>query len=86
MPFVVNVVLVENGTCCKERGIGLNLKWLRSVWNKKDRILRKTEFEIGEGVVTFGPKPGCCLLQQFIKGSCKVSITMNKTMIGVTES
>ena len=87
MPYVINVVLVENGTCGEEGGISLNLKWLCAIWNKKDRVLRKAELEVGEGVVVFGgPEPGRCLLQQFVKGSCKVSVMINKTMIKVTKS
>ena len=87
MPYIVNIILVENSTCRKERGVSLNLKWLCAVWNKKDRILHKTEFEVGKGVIAFGGlKPGCCLLQQFVKGSCKISIMINKTMIKVTKS
>ena len=63
VPYVVNVVLVENGTRGEEGGVSLDLKRLCAIWNKKDRILRKTEFEIGEGVVAFGgPEPGCCFL------------------------
>ena len=86
VPYVINVILVENGTCCKEGGVSLNLEQLRAIWNKKDRILRKTELEIGEGVVAFGsPEPGRCFLQQFVKGSCKISIMINKTMIKVTK-
>ena len=87
VPYVVNVVLVENGTCSEEGGVSLDLEWLRAIWDKKDGILRKTELEISEGVVAFGgPEPGCCLLQQFVKGSCKVSVMINKTMIKVTKS
>ena len=87
VPYVVNVVLVENGTCCEEGGVGFDLEQFRAIRNKKDRILRKTEFEIGKSVVAFsGPEPGCCLLQQFVKGSCKISIMINKTMIKVTKS
>ena len=63
VPYIVNIVLVENSTHGKERGVGLNLKRLRGIWNKTDRILHKAELEVGEGVVAFGgPKPGCCLL------------------------
>ena len=87
VPYVVNVVLVENGTRCEEGGVSLDLEWLRAIWNKKDRILCKTELEIGEGVVAFGgPEPGCCFLQQFVKGSYKISIMINKTMIEITKS
>ena len=85
--YVINVILVENSTCCEEGGVGLNLERLCAIWNKKDGVLRKTELEIGEGIVAFGgPEPGCCFLQQFIKGSCKISIMINKTMIKVTKS
>ena len=87
MPYIVNVILVENSTSGKEGGVGLDLERLHAIWNKKDRILRKTEFEVGEGIVAFGgPEPGCCFLQQFIKGSCKVGVMINKTMIKVTKS
>ena len=87
MPYVVNVILVENGTCGEERGVGLNFKRFHAIWNKKNRILHKAEFEVSESITMFGgPKPGCCLLQQFVKGSCKISIMINKTMIKVTKS
>ena len=72
VPYIVNVVLVDNSTCCEEGGISFNLEWFCAVWNKKDRILSKTELEVSEGVIAFGgPKPGCCFLQQFIKGCAR---------------
>ena len=64
VPYVINVILVENGTCCEEGGVSLDLERFRAIWDKKDRILRETELEVGESVVTFGgPEPGCCFLQ-----------------------
>ena len=86
MPYAVNVILVENGTSGEERGVSFDFKQLCGIGNKKDRIFCKAEFEVGEGIVVFGgPKPGCCLLQQFIKELCKVSVMINKMMIKVTE-
>ena len=51
VPYVINVVLVKNGTRGEEGGVSLNLERLRTIWNEKDRVLHKTELEVGEGVV-----------------------------------
>ena len=87
VPYVVNVALVENGTCCEEGGVSLNLERFCAIWDKKDGILRKTELEFGKSVGALGgPEPGRCLLQQFVKGLCKISVMIDKTMIKVTKS